>query len=150
VFDNTIGSADITNGSVTRDDVKDGSLTGVDLANLTVRGNNIGFNTITGEDHIVGGSLTQEDIAEATLVNFSLVIGPIGAHDCTIAPVSGLNAQGDHLLLTPNITTGGGRVVYSASYADTTEDVWVTACNTWTNAVNPGTVRFNLLVIEAQ
>src|SRR5687767_4548236 len=84
------------------------------LANLTVRGNNIGFNTITGEDHIVDGSLTQEDIAEATLVNFSLVIGPIAAHDCTIAPVSGLNAQGDHLLLTPNITTGGGRVVYSA------------------------------------
>jgi hypothetical protein len=133
VFDGTVAGTDITNNSVTRDDVQNGSLTGVDLANLTVRGNNIGFNTIDA-GHILDGSLTPEDISEGNLVNFSLL---------RLHRRARLHDPADRRTQRP------GRS--SPAHPQRTRDLaWVTGCNTWANAIAPGNVRFNLLVVEAQ
>ena len=180
VFNNTISGADITNGSLTGADVFDntiggaditnGSLTGADIANESIGVSDIGSQQVGADevindsllqsdiragavtgDEVLDNSLNDEDIAQGTFVNFTLAFpSPIAPHDCAIQPITGVDAQGDHLLLTPNTTTGGGRIVYSATYTDAQENAWVTACNTSTSTITPGNVRFNLLVIDAQ
>ena len=67
------------------------------------------------------------------------------ARDCIVQPINGVGSQGDHLLLTPN--TEWGRIIYSVTYsADNT--AWLQACNMFSQAINAGTGRFNLLVID--
>ena len=142
----SVRSSEVLDDSLASADIKNSSLTGGDLVDLTVRGNDIGFNTITGEN-ILDGSLEDEDLGVA-FVNFTTNIDAVPAHDCRIDPINGVGAQGDHMLLTPNATTGGGRIVYSITYSDTAENAWLTSCNIWSSPITPGTVRFNLLVID--
>ena len=143
----SVRSSEVLDDSLISADIKNSSLTGGDLVDLTVRGNDIGFNTITGEN-VLDGSLEDEDLGVA-FVNFTVRVNAVPAHDCRIDPISGVGAQGDHMLLTPNATTGGGRIVYSITYSDSAENAWLTSCNIWSSPITPGDVRFNLLVIDA-
>ena len=142
----SVRSSEVLDDSLASADIRNSSLTGGDLVDLTVRGNDIGFNTITGEN-LLDGSLEDEDLGVA-FVNFTANIGAVPARDCRIDPINGVGAQGDHMLLTPNATTGGGRIVYSITYSDTAENAWLTSCNIWSSPITPGAVRFNLLVID--
>ena len=143
----SVRSSEVLDDSLISADIKNSSLTGGDLVDLTVRGNDIGFNTITGEN-VLDGSLEDEDLGVA-FVNFTARINAVPAHDCRVDPIDGVGAQGDHMLLTPNATTGGGRIVYSITYSDSAENAWLTSCNIWSSPITPGDVRFNLLVIDA-
>ena len=144
VFDNTISGKDITNNSVAGADLSDGSVSGVDVNDFTIRGNDIGFNTITG-DNILDGSLEVRDVAKASFAHFNATVGVVPARDCTVHPINGVGSQGDHLLLTPN--TEWGRIIYSVTYSSD-NTAWLQACNMFSQSINAGTGRFNLLVID--
>ncbi len=69
-------------------------------------------------------------------------------------PVTGVNANGDHLVLTPNWTDTRTSLDYSAQHSSISpqgEDaVSIHVCNPTTAAIDDGNTRFNLLVIDAQ
>ena len=72
------------------------------------------------------------------------------AHDCVEKQVSGVNAEGDHLLLTPEFDTQADVLTYSAEYDVLAERMWIQACNPTGSSVSDGTTNFNLLVINAR
>jgi hypothetical protein len=135
IIDGQVKSVDIGNGEVNSADVKDQSLTTFDVS------------TFLGAD-IVDGSLEDQDIAEGTFVNFLASINSVGAHNCGYNTVAGVNAAGDHLVLTPSFDDSPGIINYTAEYAaDGT--VKIKACNPTDFAYGAHTTRFNLLVIDA-
>jgi hypothetical protein len=140
----TIRTGDIVDNQVFTTDVRDdtlgfGGLQRQDLGPGSVRAS-----------EIHNGSLNDEDISEGTFVNFTTAIGRVPAHTCREQVVTGVNAQGDHLLLTPNFNTMDDRIIYSAEYQDSDEWMRIQACNPTGGEINDGTTRFNLLVIDAR
>jgi hypothetical protein len=145
VFDNTVAGADLTNNSLTTADIRDdtlsfGGLLSQDLASGSVR-----------SSEVADGSLNDEDVGQGTFVNLEVNIGVVPAQGCVYKQVPGVNAQGDHLLLTPNENTVSGRVIYGAMLKPSQESIVIEACNLDDAfAVDDGTTNFNLLVFDAQ
>jgi hypothetical protein len=103
-----------------------------------------------GSAAVANGQLNDEDIAQATFVNFTGAIGLLGAHVCVERKVTGVNVQGDHLLLTPDFATQHGDLVYSAETVNGGGgEMWIQACNPTDSTINDGNTNFNLLVIDA-
>ena len=144
---NTIGSSDIIDGQVNSADVKDQSLTMFDVS--TFLGADVVDGTLTGAD-IGDGTLKDEDIAEGTFVNFVASIGTIAAQSCDGRIITGVDAQGDHLLLTPDQNTSSLFLAYSIGYQPGGSNAILRVCNPTTAAIDDGTTNFNLLVFEAQ
>jgi hypothetical protein len=105
-----------------------------------------------GTSEVANGSLNDEDVGQGTFVNFTGNIGNVPAQNCVERDVTGVNATGDHLLLTPNFNTQSPYLVYSAEYTGiaTQERMVIQVCNPTTSAINDGNTNFNLLVIDAQ
>jgi uncharacterized iron-regulated membrane protein len=105
--------------------------------------------TSVGTSEVANGQLNDEDVSQGTFVNFLASIKPVGAHNCGYNTVTGVNAAGDHLVLTPSYDASPGIISYTAEYAaDGT--VRIKACNPTDFAYGAHTTRFNLLVIDAQ
>jgi hypothetical protein len=142
---NTVFSDDIVNNQVRSADVRDDTLSGpgglraVDLAPSSV-----------GASEVANRSLNDEDIAQGTVVDFEGAIGDVPANTCVERRVTGVNARGDHLLLTPNFNTAVGKLIYSAEYHNGKEGMEIQVCNPTNAAINDGVTNFNLLVIDAQ
>jgi hypothetical protein len=103
-----------------------------------------------GSSEVANFSLNDEDIGQTTVVNFTGTIGNVPANSCVEDIVTGVNARGDHLLLTPQ--TGGalvGQLIYSAYYRTGDESMTIKTCNPRNSAISNGTTNFNLLVIDA-
>jgi hypothetical protein len=77
-------------------------------------------------------------------------IGNVPAQSCVERLVTGVNAQGHHLILTPDFDTQSSQLVYSAESRGASESMFIQACNPKTSAVDDGNTNFNLLVIDAQ
>jgi hypothetical protein len=155
VFDNTIGGADITNGSLTGADVADtSSLEPGDiheealLFNNTLNSNDIGPGAV-GTSEVSDGSLNDEDIAQGTF-NFEANIGTVPGGFCIDRQITGINAQGDHLLLTPNDETDHPSLTYEILYRASSSDAWIKVCNHRPVDIDDGNTTFNLLVFDAQ
>jgi hypothetical protein len=85
--------------------------------------------------------------------NFVGNVGIIDANTCVAddaLAVTGINAQGDHLLLTPNWETANQLLSYSVEYRSGAEHARIKVCNPTNANINDGTTNFNLLVIDAQ
>jgi hypothetical protein len=143
---NTVRTGDIVDNEVFTTDVRDdhlgyGGLTHPDLGPGSVRASEIS-----------DGTLNDEDIAPpgGAFVHFEANIGIVGAHNCAVRGVTGVNARRDHLLLTPNFETANLELTYSVEYDDNQEQVIVKVCNPTGINKDDGTTRFNLLVIDAQ
>jgi hypothetical protein len=132
----TILSSDIVNGEVGSADVKDNSLNTIDV------------HSFIGAD-IVDGSLEDQDIAEGTFVHFVGNIGVVPANGCVGREVSGINAAGDHLLLTPDHNTSDGRLSYEIQYNKFLDTARLRVCNHTEEDVDDFGTFFNLLVIDA-
>ena len=79
-----VQAADVAANAVGSADVINESLTSADVAN---------------------GQLNDEDVGQGTFVDFTGSIGNVPALGCVEKPITGVNATGDHLLLTPNWNT---------------------------------------------
>ncbi len=140
---NTVFNDDIVNDQVTTADVRDdtlgfGGLYSPDLGPGSV-----------GSSEVINNSLNDEDISQGTFVNFLASINSVPAHNCGYNTVTGVNAAGDHLVLTPSFDASPGIINYTAEYAaDGT--VKIKACNPTDFNYGAHTTRFNLLVIDAQ
>lgn len=64
-------------------------------------------------------------------------------------PITGVNATGDHLLLTPNWNTQSTQLVYSAESHISDGTATIQVCNPTPSAIDDGNTNFNLLVIDA-
>jgi len=115
VRDNTVGGADITNDSLGSADIASGGVTSAELAPFTINEGDIGSNVIDSR-HINDGTLNDEDIAQGTFVNFTGNIGIVPAQRCVDRRVTGVNAQGDHVVLTANFETTDSHLDYTAQY----------------------------------
>jgi hypothetical protein len=71
---------------------------------------------------------------------------PVG---CSYRDVTGVNAQGDHLLLTPDFNDAHGSLQYAIQYRPDLEQATIQVCNRTNSSINDATTHFNLLVIEA-
>jgi hypothetical protein len=69
-------------------------------------------------------------------------------HTCSVAPITGVNAQGDHLLLTPSADSG--ILLFSLKYDPNSPDPSLITCNPEGQTVPAGSVHLNLLVIDAR
>ena len=119
--------------------IQDGTLTTLDYKN-----NNIGSADVRNLN------LNDEDVAQGTFVNFSATIGQVVSGVCKLDPITGINAQGDHLLLTPNTNDDNPYLDYTIEYSSTLESAMLRTCNYSDTTQNDGTTHFNLLVIDAQ
>ena len=137
VADNSITSFDVANGSVQGIDITDDSLTGDDIDAGSVLGGDIG-----------DGSLNDEDVGQGTFVNFAADIGLVPPQSCVYKDITGINAQGDHLLLTPS--NNDSFLIYGIQYRSGQEFARLQICNPFTFTAQDETTHFNLLVIDAQ
>ena len=71
------------------------------------------------------------------------------AQSCVTRIVTGVNAQGDHLLLTPSGNGASGLLTYTAQSHANDNNMEIKACNPTTSAIDDGTNTFSLLVIDA-
>jgi uncharacterized protein YjbI with pentapeptide repeats len=170
-IDGSLTTWDINDASLAGRDVQDGSLTTSDVFDGTLQGRDVQNNSLTGEDinestlapvpaaiadnsvtsaKVANGSLNDEDIGQGTFVNLTMSIGTVFAHSCRYHGVTGVNAAGDHLLLTPNYESTETHFIYSVEYHDTEEYAEIKVCNPTNGAIDDGTTNFNLLVIDAQ
>ena len=124
---------------VTSGDIKPGAVKRSDLAANAV-----------DSRRVANFKLNDEDISRGTFVHFEADVGEVPAHDCVARQITGINATKDHLLLTPNWNTTFTDIVYTVSYVDTQEHAYLNACNITDTALDEGTARFSLLVIDAQ
>jgi hypothetical protein len=141
---NTVFSDDITDNQVFSADVRNDTLSGGGLAAADLRPSSV------GTSEVANGSLNDEDVGQGTFVNFTGAIGTVAANSCTVKLVTGVNAQGDHLLLTPNADTEDHDLVYQAEYRSSAESMFIQACNPKNFPIDDGNTNFNLLVIDAQ
>ena len=154
---NTIGSADIIDGQVksvdvanqdlTSSDIKDGSINTFDLGDgVGVAGADIINNDITSAD-VKDGSLTANDVTENSF-NVAVNVGDVPPHGCTYAPINGVAAEGDHLVLTPNYSDSFQNLSYGIEYRNGTDTAELKACNPTDAVRGDGTTHFNLLVFQ--
>ena len=162
---NAANGSPFIDGTLTQWDIKNNSLTGSDVANGSISGSDIADNSLTNLDmlndiitnrEIVDGSLNDEDIGQGTFVDFTAFIGDVPANECADSRVTGVNAQGDHALLTTNWNTAQSELSYSVLYSSNTdspsqgESVRIRACNPTAVTQEDENTDFNLLVFDAQ
>ena len=99
---------------------------------------------------VANGSLNDEDVGQAAFVNFAANIGTVDADTCVRRFVTGVNAQGDHWLLTPSDNNSDPRLDYSIQNHFDTESAAIVVCNHDSTSHTDGTTNFNLLVFDAQ
>ena len=102
-----------------------------------------------GSSEVANGQLNDEDVGQGAFVNFNANIGTVFSHTCSDLPVTGVNAQGDHLLLTPSQEDSEIFLEYSVRYRAAEQEVRLYACNPTHNTINDGTTHFNLLIFDA-
>jgi hypothetical protein len=100
--------------------------------------------------HINNGTLNDEDIGQTTLVDITGSVGVVPARSCIDRSISGINAAGDHLLLTPEHGGFGHNLSYEVHYRPDTEAAFLHVCNPTNADINDEAVGFNLLVIDAR
>ena len=135
IVDGEVKSVDIGNNEIGSIDVKDGSINTFDV------------HSFLGVD-VVDGSLEDQDIAQGTFVNFAASIGLIASHGCNTLSITGINAQGDHLLLTPS-NHDHSALTYEVQYRTDSDSARLFVCNPTDANIDDGTTHFNLLVIDA-
>jgi hypothetical protein len=99
---------------------------------------------------VANGSLNDEDVGQGTFVNFAATIGQVVTHVCKLDPITGINATGDHLLLTPSASDANPYLEYTIEYSLSQESATLKTCNYSDTTQNDGTTHFNLLVFDAQ
>ena len=148
VFDNTVSGSDITNGSITSADVQNDSIGSSDINDRAIESQDIRFEAV-GSDEIFDGGLNANDVGEAQFVDFVANIGIVTARSCKYGRVTGVGAQGDHLLLTPSFQEARTNLSYSVEYELLSgEGAEIKTCNPTNADINGGTTRFNLLVFQ--
>jgi hypothetical protein len=98
---------------------------------------------------VANGSLNDEDVGQGTFVNFAANIGTLQPFDCNQDAITGINAQGDHLLLTPSDDDSSPVLTYRIDYRPNQESATLTTCNPFNFTEPDGTTHFNLLVFDA-
>jgi hypothetical protein len=126
----TIGSSDVIDNSLGSRDLKN--------------------NAAVQSADVRNGTLNDEDIAQGTFVAFDANVATVPAHFCTVSEISGIGAQGDHLLLTPSGDDSMTSLDYSVKYRGATDNAVLQACNPTDDPAADGFTHFNLLVIDAQ
>jgi hypothetical protein len=104
---------------------------------------------VQGAD-VRNGTLNDEDIAKGTFVDFPAVVGSVNAHSCIEKQITGVGAQGDHVLLTPSWQDSSADLTHAAEYRAAIEAVELHVCNPTDTVVDDGTSHLNMLGIEAQ
>ncbi len=99
---------------------------------------------------VANGSLNDEDVGQGTFVNFAANIGNLVANSCAQDDITGITAQGDHLLLTPSDADSSPVLFYRIEYRPNEESANLITCNPWNFSVDDGTTHFSLLVFDAQ
>jgi hypothetical protein len=144
IVDGQVKSVDVGDAEIKSADVKDQSLTTFDIS--TMLGVDVVDETLTGAD-IDDGSLTAKDVSENSF-NIAVNFGDVPARSCTYAPVNGVAAEGDHMVLTPNYSDSFQNLSYGIEYRNGTDTAELKACNPTDSARGDGTTHFNLLVIQ--
>jgi hypothetical protein len=144
---NTVGSADIIDGEVKSVDIGNNEIGSNDVKDNSI--NTFDVHSFLGVD-VVDGSLTAKDVGKGTFVDFDAAIGTVAANSCANFSITGVNAQGDHLLLTPSAADADNPLEYTAMYVSLNGNVGLRVCNPTAVAVDDGFTHFNLLVFEAQ
>ena len=139
---------DVVDGTLTGADVQDGSLTGFDIQDGFIGQGELADGAVNSAK-VADGSLDDQDIAQATFVNFEANIGPVATGFCATKEVTGINASGDHLVLTASQSDASPVLSYTAEYA-ANGSAWIKVCNAANFNVDDGITHFNLLVIDAQ
>jgi hypothetical protein len=150
-------ASDLRAGSVTSSEVANGTLKAEDYGIGSVSGARIQDNNVTTLDLADGAvfgndirdfSLNDEDVGQGTFVNFAADIGLVPANSCVYKDITGINAQGDHLLLTPN--NNDSFLIYGIQYRSGQEFARLQVCNPFSFTAQDEITHFNLLVIDAQ
>jgi hypothetical protein len=144
IVDGQVKSVDIGDGEIKSADVKDESLTTFDIS--TMLGADVVDETLTGAD-IKNGSLTANDVSENSF-NVAVNVGDVPPHGCTYAPINGVAAEGDHMVLTPNYSDSFQNLSYGIEYRNGTDTAELKACNPTDTVRGDGTTHFNLLVFQ--
>jgi hypothetical protein len=149
-----VRTADIGNDQVYSADVRDKTLAGGGLSGADIRSD-----SLTGLQ-IINGSISSPDLEDGSIgfdqlgvetqfVDFTATIGTVVHDSCSNLAITGIDAAGDHLLLTPSWADSDSRLVYSARYrAD--GNATLSVCNHGAGNIDDGTTHFNLFVIDAQ
>ena len=124
-----------------------------DIVDGEVKSVDIGNSQVVSAD-VRNGVLNDEDIAQGTFVNFAASIGGadhvIAENACELGGVEGVNAAGDHMLLTAENSGPYVDLDFSIRYHDDSSAILV-SCN---NGIGPrdtsALAHFNLLVFDAQ
>jgi hypothetical protein len=98
---------------------------------------------------VFNGSLNDEDVGQGTFVNFQATIGQVVTHVCKLDQITGINAAGDHLLLTPSSSDANPYLEYTIEYNPSQESATLKTCNYSDTTQQDGTTHFNLLVFDA-
>jgi len=150
VINDSLLQSDIRAGAVTGDEVLDFSLGNGDLLTGSVDTRAATNESLQAED-IKNGSLNDDDIGQSTLVNVTKSIGFVPAHLCKDGGAfSSIDANGDHLLLTPSRLDANLDLIYSAEFGASTGSAFIKVCNPTASSIDDGNTSFNLLVIDAQ
>jgi hypothetical protein len=142
---NTVFSSDIVDGQVKSVDVGDAEIKSADVKDQSLT--TFDVSTFIGAD-IVDGSLTAKDVGENAF-NLSVNVPAVAAHDCLYMPITGIAAEGDHLLLTPDYRYTSSFLTYNVEYqVSPSSSAQLKVCNpTNTNELARPTF-FNLLVFQ--
>jgi hypothetical protein len=147
---NTVFSSDIVDGEVKSIDIGQNEIGSADVKDNTI--NTFDVHSFVGAD-VVDGTLEDQDVGQATLVNFVVNVGQMPPDGCNTVPLDGVfgpsvAAAGDHLLLTPSQEDAHFLIDYDIKYAPSGV-AQILACNDSTATVEDGTTHFNLLVFDA-
>ena len=149
ILDENLTGADVADHGLSGADIRNGSLGVQDIANNGVDSANLADNDVQSRD-IANFNLNDEDVAQSLAVDFAATIGVVNAGSCVNKLATGLNAAGDHLLLTPSTVDANGALIYDARYSAATGDVTIHVCNFSNAHIDDGITHFNLLVFDAQ
>jgi hypothetical protein len=144
----TLLSEDIKNGTLKAEDYGVGSVSGARIQDNNVTTLDLADGAIFGND-IRNFSFNDEDVGEATAVDLGVTIGSLAANNCVNKTVSGLGAQGDHILVTPAVDDAHGALMYDARYDLASGDMTIHVCNFSSATIDDTTTHFNLLVFGA-
>ena len=108
----------------------------------------LGENTV-GTKQVRNFKLNDQDVGQGTFVNFEASIGTVKP-GCYLKAITGIDAKGDHLLLTPSRADSTASLDYTIFYERDAQSAALVVCNRTTAAVDDGTTHFNLLVFDAQ
>ena len=138
---------DIGNSEIQSGDVKDNTINTFDVHSFL--GEDVVDETLTGTD-LKNGTLNDEDVGQAAYVSFNANVGTVPADTCIFRTISGIDAQGDHLLLTPDFNTSVSVLFYSIASRSDEGSAMLQVCNTLPVDVADGNTKLNLLVFDAQ